>query len=218
MNDMIIRSPIHYVAVGDSLTAGFGVPNGLGYAEVYRTLAEQALGVPVHLYNAGVNGDTSVDMLRRLRDDMALRDRVRDAHLISFTVGGNDLLGAAKQFYLDQDVAHLKQALQLTRSHIGLLIKEVKLLKHQSASGSYAIRVADLYNPIPFFPESVYWVQRFNRIYRRFEGADLLVADIYNPFLGNESRLLSHDLIHPNEQGHEIMAKQLHQLGYSPLI
>jgi lysophospholipase L1-like esterase len=219
MNSMEnMKSQLNYVAIGDSLTAGYGVPYGFGFAERYQALAEQALGVPLILYNAGVSGSTSVEMLKRLIADHSLRERIREADLITFTFGGNDLLNAAKQFYVDQNTTHLKQALKATRASIGGILREVKEIKKQAPSASFAIRVADLYNPIPFFPESVYWVQRFNKIYRKYEGNNLLVADIYHAFLGQEEQLLSDDLIHPNSLGYERMAMQTHALGYAPFL
>jgi lysophospholipase L1-like esterase len=211
-----MKSQLNYVAIGDSLTAGYGVPYGLGFAELYHGLAEQTLGAPITLFNAGVSGATSVEMHERIIHDNVLRERIREADLITFTMGGNDLMKAAKQFYVDRDTVHLKQALKATRASISGILREVKELKKQAAPSSFAIRVADLYNPIPFFPESVYWVQRFNKLYRKFEGNNLLVADIYSSFLGIEEQLLSDDLIHPNALGYEKMALQTHALGYAP--
>lgn len=53
------------VCLGDSLTAGFGVP----FAAAYPTLLQnrlQKLGYPHKVVNAGISGDTTADALRRL--------------------------------------------------------------------------------------------------------------------------------------------------------
>ena len=53
--------PAHVLAVGDSMTFGEGVAAG----ETYSAVLERALGVRV--YNAGVPGYSSAQMLGRLR-------------------------------------------------------------------------------------------------------------------------------------------------------
>lgn len=57
--------PVQIVVLGDSLSAGFGLPWGTGFPErLEQTLKEK--GVAVTIVNAGVSGDTVSDGLRRL--------------------------------------------------------------------------------------------------------------------------------------------------------
>lgn len=213
-----MTKPIRYAALGDSLTAGFGAPPGFGFADRYRELAESSLGVPILLDNAGVNGATSADLLSALEGDPRLAELVRNARILTLTIGGNDLLEAAKRFYFDSNVEHLLQALKQCRDRLARILGLIRSQKRAaSAAKPYLMRMIDLYNPIPFFAESVEWVQRFNRMYRRFEAADLKVCDIYSLFVGREVQLLSDDLIHPNAAGYWLMAERVHALGYEPL-
>ena len=70
------------VCLGDSITRGFGASPG----QDYPALLERNLGVPV--VNAGVDGNTTADALRRLDEDvLALQPR-----LVIVFLGGNDLL------------------------------------------------------------------------------------------------------------------------------
>ena len=74
------------VALGDSLTAGYGLPN----EEAFPSQLEAALrkrGHKVRVVNAGVSGDTTSAALRRL--DWALTD---DADAVIVELGGNDAL------------------------------------------------------------------------------------------------------------------------------
>lgn len=60
-----IDRPVRIVALGDSLTAGFGLPQ----SEAFPVQLERALkakGLDVAISNAGVSGDTSGDGLKRL--------------------------------------------------------------------------------------------------------------------------------------------------------
>lgn len=78
--------PLRLVALGDSLTQGYGLPPEDGFtAQLERWLAAQ--GREVKVVNAGVSGDTTAG--GRSRVGWALADGA-DAMLV--TLGGNDLL------------------------------------------------------------------------------------------------------------------------------
>jgi acyl-CoA thioesterase-1 len=73
------------VCLGDSLTAGYGLPST---DEAYPALLEKRLrseGYQLDVINAGVSGDTSAGGLRRL--DWSLRGDVR---VLIIALGGND--------------------------------------------------------------------------------------------------------------------------------
>lgn len=72
------------VALGDSLTAGLGVPREEAYPAVLGRKLREA-GIPLEVVNAGVSGDTSADGLRRT--NWALEGEVR---LLILALGAND--------------------------------------------------------------------------------------------------------------------------------
>jgi acyl-CoA thioesterase I len=77
---------VKVVALGDSLTAGYG----LALPEAYPSLLDRRLreaGFPAEVVNAGVSGDTSAGGLRRV--DWAIDDSVR---VLIVALGGNDAL------------------------------------------------------------------------------------------------------------------------------
>jgi len=77
---------LHLVALGDSLTAGYGLPAGQGFAEVLgRSL--KAKGWDVEVTNAGVSGETAADGLARY--DWSVPAGT-DALLVE--LGANDML------------------------------------------------------------------------------------------------------------------------------
>ncbi|MDF1871751.1 arylesterase [Vannielia sp.] len=78
--------PVVVAALGDSLTAGYGLPRADGFVpQMQAWLTEQ--GVEVEVRNAGVSGDTTAGGLSRV--DWTLTDDV-DAMIVA--LGGNDLL------------------------------------------------------------------------------------------------------------------------------
>lgn len=98
--------PIKLLALGDSLTAGYGLPEPQGFtAQLQRALV--AKGYAVTVINAGVSGDTTAGGLARL--DWALADRP-DAAIVE--LGANDMLRgldpAAAKANLDAILTRLK--------------------------------------------------------------------------------------------------------------
>ena len=74
------------VALGDSLTAGLGLPQDQAFPAQLEA-ALKAHGAKVRVLNAGVSGDTAAAALARL--DWALP---RDASAVIIELGGNDAL------------------------------------------------------------------------------------------------------------------------------
>jgi len=77
---------LHVVALGDSLTAGLGLPPGQGFPEVLEK-ALRARGYDVEISNAGVSGETAEDGLSRY--DWAVPEGI-DALIVE--LGANDML------------------------------------------------------------------------------------------------------------------------------
>lgn len=78
--------PATIVALGDSLTAGYGLPEGDGLVPQLQAWL-RARGQDVTILNAGVSGDTTAGGLARL--DWSLTPET-DALIV--TLGGNDML------------------------------------------------------------------------------------------------------------------------------
>ncbi|MAZ03595.1 MAG: arylesterase [Sneathiella sp.] len=74
------------VAIGDSLTAGYGLPTGEDFVTQLET-ALQAEGYDIEIENAGVSGDTSAGGLQRL--DWAIGN---GADFVILELGANDAL------------------------------------------------------------------------------------------------------------------------------
>ncbi|WP_072247716.1 arylesterase [Roseibaca calidilacus] len=81
-----MADPVRLVALGDSLTQGYGLPEGEGFVPVLQEWL-RAQGADVTVINAGVSGDTTAGGLARM--DWTLAEPV-DAMIVA--LGGNDLL------------------------------------------------------------------------------------------------------------------------------
>jgi acyl-CoA thioesterase-1 len=77
---------LRVVALGDSLTAGYGLPPGQSFPDALQR-ALKAHGLDVDIVNAGVSGDTTADGLARF--DWSVP---QDADALIVELGANDML------------------------------------------------------------------------------------------------------------------------------
>ena len=82
----LAETPLKVLALGDSLTAGYGLKQGEGFADQLQT-AFRKMGRPVKVINGGVSGDTSAGGLSRI--DWALGDKPA---VVILELGANDML------------------------------------------------------------------------------------------------------------------------------
>ncbi len=93
--------PLKLVALGDSLTAGYGLPPGQAFPDVLaREL--KAKGWDVEVVNAGVSGDTAADGLARF--DWSVPE---DANAIIVELGANDMLRGADPAATEVTLSHI---------------------------------------------------------------------------------------------------------------
>ena len=187
--------PVRVVALGDSLTAGYGLDDPADGLVPQLEALLRAAGADVVIENAGVSGDTTAGGLARL--DWALGgqpDALPDALMV--TLGGNDMLRGLDPA---QARANLTAILQGAQAR-GLPV----LLVGMTAPGNFG-------------PE--YKVE-FDSIYSQLaaEYGTLLVPDFFDGFrdAGAEmsdpstyAQWMQADGIHPNATGVTLVVKGL---------
>ena len=106
--------PIRLVAFGDSLTAGYRLPNDDGFApKLQAALRKQ--GFDVTVINAGVSGDTTTGGLARL--DWTLAD---GADAVILELGANDMLRGIDPKVPAANLARMLE--QLRAKHMKVLL------------------------------------------------------------------------------------------------
>ncbi|MDF2911447.1 MAG: family lipase, partial [Sporolactobacillus laevolacticus] len=89
------------VALGDSLTEGVGDLNNQGYVGVTtKMLKKETLVKKVSIQDFGHRGDTSTDLLKKLKQPEIIQ-AVKKSNTIFLTIGGNDLVHVFKKHFLD---------------------------------------------------------------------------------------------------------------------
>lgn len=166
---------LHILAFGDSLTAGYGLPQGQGFVPQLQA-ALRRNGVRAHIVNGGVSGDTAAAARARLAWTLDGLKNKPDLAIVA--LGGNDMLRGLPP---ERTRAELEAILiELDRRQIPVLLGG--MLAAPNLGPDY--------------------VGAFNSLYpglaRRFG------ADLYPFFLAGvagEPSLNLGDRVHPNFQG-----------------
>lgn len=107
------------VAFGDSITRGYALAQGEGWVErLSNTLDKQPGGRKIAIFNAGGNGNTSAEGLKRIEADVL-------AHmpgLVLVEFGGNDSVHDARAVSVDDFERNLLTIEELVRSHGGSVV------------------------------------------------------------------------------------------------
>jgi acyl-CoA thioesterase I len=107
-------APVKIVALGDSLTAGLGLPEKEGFAPRLQA-ALAAKGIAADVANAGVSGDTAADGLARL--DWSVPP---GTDVVILELGANDMLRGIKPEVTRQALEAILR--RLTDRHIAVLL------------------------------------------------------------------------------------------------
>lgn len=86
LGQSVAAEPFRLIALGDSLTQGYGLPEGDGFVPQLGAWLKEK-GKDVKVVNAGVSGDTTQGGLSRLEWTLS-----EGADAMIVTLGGNDLL------------------------------------------------------------------------------------------------------------------------------
>jgi acyl-CoA thioesterase-1 len=222
-----------YVAIGDSLAFGVGAsdPATDGYVAItYDALqrSERYRQRGLELINLGVPGATSSDLLlpggqleravaeiRERQDDTSSADD--NVEIITVNIGGNDLLALVTSdspCLADLRSAECEQLLQGTLDTLEDDLTQV-LQRLREAAPKADIVVLDLYSPLSGrggAPELVadLVVRDINAVTGRVISDPELRAklvSVYSLFRGRTLQLVGADNLHPNDDGHAVMAE-----------
>ncbi len=163
---------ITILALGDSLTAGYGLGPGKSFADLLeKALAQE--GWEVRVINGGVSGDTTLDGLRRTS---GLLEHGPD--LVMVELGPND-------FFMELPLGEVRNNLDRIIDACQQSGARVLLAGFESLQG--------------FYPG---YAQGFHKIYRELSVSRQvpLVPD-FLPAIPNNPELTLPDGVHPNEAG-----------------
>ena len=221
----------NYAALGDSLAAGTGAPYK-GYVDRSAEYIEADTGARVNVTNLGKNGQTSSELLYALRNDPSSRQTVEEAEIVTINIGINDL-GHAAQAYENASCGGadnqdcLRTAAETLKGNWNAITAE--LLRLRSTSDTI-IRAAGLgYTPyldteaVPNSRPSNSELNDFQTFKTYLDEVNSHIAitasnnDVPYTEVHLDKGYISPDGVHPNDEGYEVIAERLRELGYSPL-
>lgn len=168
------------VAFGDSLTAGYGLPE----SENYTTLLQEKLdaaGYQYRVVNAGVSGDTSAGGARRL--DWSLEG---DVKFMILELGGNDGLRGLPVTELKKNLAQIIEAAQARKITVILAGMEAP----PNLGAAYA--------------------NSFRQVYRDLARQySVVLIPFVLEGVGGKPELNQPDGIHPNAEGEKVFTENV---------
>jgi acyl-CoA thioesterase-1 len=177
--------PVKVLALGDSLTAGYGLKQGEGFADQLQT-AFRKMGRPVAVINGGVSGDTSAGGLARI--DWALADKPA---VVILELGANDMLRAIDPESTRANLAGIIEKVQAAGAKV--LLCGMKAQRNLGAD----------------------YVQRFDAIYpdlaKRYDVPlyPFFMDGIVGADGTADTKLLQGDGLHPTEAGAKRIADRI---------
>ena len=216
-----------YVALGDSLTQGVGdTTNQGGFVPLVAQSLTNEEGYQVDVKNFGVAGNTSNQILKRIKEKPEIAEALSQADLLTLTVGGNDL----RKVILD-NITSLKISTfnKPAQAYSKRLLEIIELARKDNPD--LPIYILGIYNPFYLnFPEmtdmqtivdnwnqttqdtiakfdKVYFVPINDLLYQGIDGQEGIVQTS-----GDEKKIINdalyqEDNFHPNNTGYEIMKR-----------
>jgi acyl-CoA thioesterase-1 len=176
----IAETPVKIVALGDSLTAGLGLPEKDGFVPRLQA-ALAAKGIAAAIVNAGVSGDTAAGALARL--DWSVPDGT-DAVIVE--LGANDMLRGFKPEVTRDALDKILQ--RLNDRHIAVLLCGMRAAPNLGADFGRSFEpiypeLAAKYGALlyPFFLDGVAGDHSLNQhdgLHPTAAGVDVIVAAI----------------------------------------
>ncbi|WP_390404466.1 SGNH/GDSL hydrolase family protein [Lacticaseibacillus jixiensis] len=142
--------PLKVTAVGDSLTHGVGdATNSGGYVALIKADLAQTGQYTVDTANFGVTGNTAPQVQSRINKQAKLQQALKQADIITLTVGGNDLMAVLQKHFFDITASDVKSGNALFQKRLKKLVKSMRELNADAP-----IYVFGIYNPFyVYFPD-----------------------------------------------------------------
>lgn len=213
-----------YTALGDSIAVGEGAADNYGYVNYFRDFLE-TYHCSVNLVNRGHVAFKSSELLSQLQNDSTTQEAVKQAKLITISIGANNLLSCA----IDPNPpVCLANGVVTFVNDWPQILNEIR----KSIRSKAEILVMTVYNPLrgddlPNFQNIDFFIQQINKVIENCETRSIYkysVVDVHADFLGQftDGRwkvcTWTHFCenatnTHPTDAGHLEIAR-LHELVY----
>ena len=175
-----LAAPVKILALGSSLTQGYGLPPGTEFTVQLQAALKQA-GIDAQVINAGVSGDTSAGGLARL--DWSLADHP-DAVILE--LGSNDMLRGIPPDVTEKNLRAILD--RLKAAHVKVLLTGMHAQRNLGAD----------------------YVKQFDTIYPRLaKDYNLLFYPFFLDGVALNPKLNQADGMHPNPAGVKVVVARM---------
>ncbi|MCP5117561.1 MAG: arylesterase [bacterium] len=175
-------------AFGDSLSEGYGVEEGEGYPDQLQRALDEA-GYRYRVVNAGISGDTTSGGVTRISAVLAAKPAI-----VILELGGNDGLRGLP--------------IETTRANLEEIIVELK-------KAPTTVVLAGMTLPPNYGPD---YISGFEQVFEDLATKyDLPLIPFLLEGVGGHQDLMQRDGIHPNAEGHRIVAQNVMEV-IAPLL
>ena len=220
-----LKKTVTYVAIGDSLTKGVGdSTNQGGFVPLLAQSLTNETGLEFKAINYGVAGNTSSQILTRMQVKKEIRKDLKQAQLLTITVGGNDLRKAILEDTSNLDLDRFDKP---TKTYVKNLKQIIELARKDNPD--LPIYVVGIYNPLYLnFPDltelqtlvdqwnqgteetlsayqGVYFVPINDLLYKGIDGKSGVTESELGKETVTNDALYDEDSFHPNNTGYEII-------------
>jgi acyl-CoA thioesterase-1 len=175
------NSKTKIIAIGDSLTAGYGLNLDESYpAQLEKKLLDNFYSIEV--INSGISGETSAGLLERV--DFIIS---QNPEVVLITIGGNDALRNLPIENTEKNILQIIKKLKLKAKPQNIFLLQIQ------APGNLGVN----------------YVNRFNNMYKNISQKEgvVLVKFVENEVFTN-SELMQSDGTHPNKKGYELLVNK----------
>lgn len=215
-----------YVAIGDSLTEGVGdTTNQGGFVPILSQSLTDTYHYQVTHDNYGVSGNTSSQILTRMKDKQDIQNSLAKADMMTLTVGGNDVMAVIRKHLTKLSVGTFKKPAKSYQERLRQIIELAR-----SENEDLPIYILGIYNPFYLnFPEMtemqeiindwndatesvtkeyrhVYFVPINDQLYKGIDGQEGIMSTSGDQTTVINDALFSGDHFHPNNIGYQIMS------------
>jgi lysophospholipase L1-like esterase len=213
------NNKINIVALGDSLTKGTGDRTGVGYVGYLKDKLAEVSGKPVFvLNNLGVNGYKTEQLLADLNNKSSVAETLKQADIIVFTIGGNDLFKYVREeldvLSAEVDPEELYKSIPEPAARLQQILKRLGEINPTAT-----IVYMGLFNPFLDLDETratSLAIAKWNEAAHEFMNTypNMILVPTYDLFEKNLVKYMYTDHFHPNQEGYQRMADRAVQALY----
>lgn len=217
---------LNYVAIGDSLTEGIGdSTNQGGFVPLLSQSLTQSYDYKVSYKNYGIAGNTSQQILTRMKKQKTIQQNLSKADVMTLTVGGNDVMAVIRKKLTNLTVSSFKKPESTYQKKLRQIIDLAR-----RDQPDLPIYILGIYNPFYLnFPDMtemqdiinnwndatqtvtkeykrVYFVPINDLLYRGVDGQEGIVQTSGDQTTVVNDALFTGDHFHPNNTGYQIMS------------